>query len=85
MSSENVIISSHMSTFDTIDVCSEPLVVPVISNPEIPRSVTINCNYSNYRPCMDLIEDPFSFLQSSEVNRNEDILDNLLDICVRDY
>lgn len=88
MSNENVIISSHMSTFGTMDICSNassPLAAPVTSNHEVPRSVTINCNYSNYRPYIDLVEDPFNFLQSSEINRNEDILDNLLDICVRDY
>lgn len=83
MSSENVIISSHMS-MDTSSEATSPLA-PVTSNPEIPRSVTINCNYSNYRPYMDMADDPFNYLQSTEINRSEDILDNLLDVCVRDY
>lgn len=76
-----------MSTYGSVDTSSEATspLAPVTSNPEIPRSVSINCNYSNYRPYMDMNDDPFNYLQSLEINRSEDILDNLLDVCVRDY
>lgn len=76
-----------MSTYGSVDTSSEETspLAPVTTNPEIPRSLSINCNYSNYRPYMDITDDPFNYLQSTEINRSEDILDNLLDVCVRDY
>ncbi|XP_064537678.1 uncharacterized protein LOC135427886 [Drosophila montana] len=75
--SENVIISSHKMDANK----DAPVEIPIPIPMPIPSSFTINCDYSNFRP----FDEPFSYLQSSEINRNEDILDNLLDVCVRDY
>ena len=39
----------------------------------------------NYRPYIDGIDEAFQYLRSIDNTRNEDILDNLLDISVSDY
>jgi len=86
MSSENIVISSHMST--VLDVNKDAdiaLVTPVVSSPELPSSLANNCDYSNFRAYIDGVDESFNYLHSSEMNQNEDILDNLLDVCVRDY
>ncbi|XP_023165574.2 hepatocyte nuclear factor 3-beta [Drosophila hydei] len=81
--SENIIISSHK--MDSNKETNLALITPIPSNTEIPSSFTINCDYPNFRPYMDCIDEPYNYLHSNELNRNEDILDNLLDVCVRDY
>ncbi|ACY70520.1 uncharacterized protein [Drosophila virilis] len=79
--SENVTISSHK-----MDANRDANVALIASSEmPIPGSFTINYDYSNFRPFMDSVDESFGYLQSSEINRNEDILDNLLDVCVRDY
>lgn len=88
MSSENIIVSSHMSTM--LDVSKDAdiaLVTPSVlgSSPELPSSLANNCDYSNFRAYIDGVDESFNYLHSTEINRNEDILDNLLDVCVRDY
>ncbi|XP_030379673.1 uncharacterized protein LOC115627918 [Scaptodrosophila lebanonensis] len=101
--SENIVISSHMSTVlasvtDDMDANMDvdgALIAPAVSSSELlsgsetfpisAGSLTINCDYANFRPYMDGIDEPFQYLHSTEINRNEDILDNLLDVCVRDY
>ncbi|XP_017853537.1 uncharacterized protein LOC108607354 isoform X2 [Drosophila busckii] len=87
LASENVIISSNKST--DVHATSVHMNASDITRPEVPSSLTINCDYSNFRPYMDGldigIEEPFDYLHNNEISRNEDILDNLLDVCVRDY
>ncbi|KAL7726757.1 hypothetical protein ACLKA6_001481 [Drosophila palustris] len=71
MSSENVIMSTDA------DIA---LVTPAVSSPELlPSSLAHNWAY------IDGVDESFGYLHSTEINRSEDILDNLLDVCVRDY
>ncbi|KAH8376054.1 hypothetical protein KR093_011340 [Drosophila rubida] len=79
--SENVIISSHMP----MDINKDTPTIPVISAPEIPNVLSTSCDLSSFRTCIDGEDESFNFINSSEINRNDDILYNLLDVCVRDY
>ncbi|EDW10956.1 uncharacterized protein LOC6585841 isoform X2 [Drosophila mojavensis] len=81
--SENVIISSNK--MDSNKESNIALVAPITSNSEITSNVPINYDCSNFRPYIDCIDESYNYLHSNELNRNEDILDNLLDDCARDY
>ncbi|XP_070143732.1 uncharacterized protein [Drosophila kikkawai] len=56
------------------------LSTTIISSPSHPCNITVNYDYSNFRPLMDSIDDQFHYLQNSG-----DILDNLLDVCGTHY
>ncbi|XP_062137651.1 uncharacterized protein LOC133846957 [Drosophila sulfurigaster albostrigata] len=81
--SENVIISSHMSAVR--DVNKDSMITPAISLPEISNALPTNCDYSSFRSYINGEDDSFNYIHSTELNRNEDILSNLLDLCVRDF
>ncbi|EDW83558.2 uncharacterized protein Dwil_GK13616 [Drosophila willistoni] len=62
------------------------LITTAESSPVHPSNITINCDYTNFRPFMDSIDEPFHYLHSgAEINRADEILDNLLDVCVTHY
>ncbi|XP_060661067.1 forkhead box protein N4 isoform X2 [Drosophila nasuta] len=81
--SENVIISSQMSA--VLDVNKDSTITPAISLPEISNVLPTNCDYSSFRSYINGEDDSFNYIHSTELNRNEDILSNLLDLCVRDF
>ncbi|XP_065723463.1 uncharacterized protein [Drosophila suzukii] len=57
-----------------------------VSSPSHPCNIRISYDYTNFRPLVDSIDEQFHYLHnSSEYSRNDDILDNLLDVCVRHY
>lgn len=86
MSNENVVISSCMSTvLDVNKDADVALLTPAVSSSEIPSSLANNYDYSNFRSYIDGVDESFNYLNNTEISRNEDILDNLLDVCVRDY
>ncbi|EDW36516.1 GL18393 [Drosophila persimilis] len=91
---ESVNITSNMtpvlaSTSANLNVLEEQdgtLITSAISSPVHPSSITINYDYTNFRPLMDSIDEPFHYLHSTaEFGRSDDILDNLLDVCVTHY
>ncbi|XP_017966447.1 uncharacterized protein LOC108658301 [Drosophila navojoa] len=80
--SENVISPNKMDSNIETNI---KLIAPTTSNSEITSSVTINYDCSNFRPYIDCIDESYNYLHSNELNRNDDILDNLLDVCPREY
>ncbi|XP_037723195.1 uncharacterized protein LOC119555650 [Drosophila subpulchrella] len=57
-----------------------------VSSPSHPCNIRISYDYTNFRPLVDSIDEQFHYLHNrSEFSRNDDILDNLLDVCVRHY
>ncbi|XP_017126024.1 uncharacterized protein LOC108145262 isoform X1 [Drosophila elegans] len=79
-------------TFNNINIYSDmtPVLTPTsatmedqnitsdISSPCHPCNITINYDYTNFRPLAENIEEQYQF-------RNDDLLDNLLDVCVAHY
>ncbi|XP_016950533.1 uncharacterized protein LOC108024896 isoform X5 [Drosophila biarmipes] len=56
------------------------------SSPSHPCNIRVNYDYTNFRPLVDSIDEQFHYLHnSSEYSRNDDILDNLLNVCVTHY
>lgn len=93
----NVIVEQLVQptlNFSTIENSSDCMTTPSSLN-----STTIMCSAidsqngeytnglvnENFRPYIDGIDEAFQYLRSIDNTRNEDILDNLLDISVSDY
>ncbi|XP_016990343.1 forkhead transcription factor HCM1 isoform X2 [Drosophila rhopaloa] len=77
------------SAFDNINIYSDmtpvlactledQIITSDISGPCHPCNITINYDYTNFRPLVENIDDQYQF-------RNDDLLDNLLDVCITRY
>ncbi|KAH8349023.1 hypothetical protein KR084_000231 [Drosophila pseudotakahashii] len=79
-SDTTAVFASNPSILEDGNVTSD------VSSPSHPCNITINYDYTNFRPLVDSIDEQFHYLtNSAEYSRNDDTLDNLLDVCVTHY
>ncbi|KAM7341281.1 uncharacterized protein ACRADG_012215 isoform 1-T5 [Cochliomyia hominivorax] len=76
------ISSDCMTTSSTLNSTSTTTMCPIGSQNGDYTEGLVN---ENFRPYIDGIDEAFQYLRSIDNTRNEDILDNLLDISVSDY
>lgn len=91
----NVIVEQLVQptlNFSTIENSSDCMTTSTSLNTTICGAIgSQNGEYTNglvnenFRPYIDGIDEAFQYLRSIDNTRNEDILDNLLDISVSDY
>ncbi|KNC31875.1 hypothetical protein FF38_01380 [Lucilia cuprina] len=74
-------ISSHCLPTSTLNTTTTRMCMIGSQNGNYPNGA-VN---ENFRPYIDGIDEAFQYLRSIDNTRNEDILDNLLDITVSDY
>ncbi|EDW53713.1 forkhead box protein J1-B [Drosophila sechellia] len=68
------------------NIVEEQNVSNDVSCPSHACNITINYDYTNFQPIVDSIAEQFQCLHdSAEYDRNDDILENLLDVCVTHY
>ncbi|XP_022217456.1 forkhead box protein K1 isoform X2 [Drosophila obscura] len=80
------VLASTSANLDVHEELDGTLITSDICSPVHPSSITINYDYTNFRPLMDSIDEPFHYLPiTAEFGRSDDILDNLLDVCVTHY
>ncbi|SPP89066.1 uncharacterized protein LOC117590603 isoform X2 [Drosophila guanche] len=75
------VLASTSANLDVHEEQDGTLITSAICSPVHPSNITINYDYTNFRPLMDSIDEPFHYLQSTaEFGRSDDMLDNLLDV-----
>ncbi|XP_017056752.1 forkhead box protein J1-B isoform X2 [Drosophila ficusphila] len=58
----------------------------IITTPIHPCNIIINYDCTNFRPLLDSIDEQYQYLQNdAEYSRNDDTLDNILDVCISRY
>ncbi|XP_020809943.1 forkhead box protein J1-A [Drosophila serrata] len=78
--------TANMVFSSTFNGIVEPTSLTEGDNIQESCNITVNYDYSNFRPLIDSLDDQFHYLQNSgEYSRNDDILDNILDVCVNHY
>lgn len=87
----DITVYSHMEATsvtegDNIPEDKNNMSSDIISSPSHPCNITVNYDYASFRPLIDSLDEQFHYLQNSgEYSRHDEILDNLLDVCVTHY